>query len=179
MAKRKSAIVEHEMPEAATLQRGKRRAARHSEGERATQAKAARRTAASTPAPRAARRATPERVPSVAELALRYPSITAFPGLALSTAAPSVLPAAHPSPRPHAKLSVRQCLGDLRTALAEGWEIVQPIFARPLWSVTDDSTTAFNFVLHRERATRLIVVPEGRTVERFIRDRHLSVDYRR
>jgi hypothetical protein len=75
--------------------------------------------------------------------------------------------------------SVRQHFGELRSALAEGWEIVQPIFARPLWSVADDSTTAFNFVLRRERTTRLLTVPEGRTVERFIRERHLAVDYRR
>ncbi len=69
-------------------------------------------------------------------------------------------------------------LDDVRAALADGWEIVQPIFARPLWSVADNSTTAFNFVLRRERATRLVTVPEGRGVQRFIRDQHLSVDYR-
>jgi hypothetical protein len=34
-------------------------------------------------------------------------------------------------------------------------------------------------VLRRERTTRLLTVPEGRTVERFIRERHLAVDYRR
>jgi hypothetical protein len=83
-------------------------------------------------------------------------------------------PATH---APHNHGSVRECFGELRTALSEGWEIVQPIFARPLWSVADDSATAFNFVLRRERATRLVTVPEGRTVERFIRDRKLSVDY--
>jgi hypothetical protein len=77
------------------------------------------------------------------------------------------------------RLSVRQCFGELRTALSEGWEIVQPIFARPLWSAADNSTTAFNFVLRREQATRLVTVPEGRTVQRFIRDRELTVDYRR
>ena len=74
---------------------------------------------------------------------------------------------------------VRHHFGELRTALADGWEIVQPIFARPLWSVLDDSTTAFNFVLRRATDTRLVTVPEGRTVERFIRDRQLTVDYRR
>ena len=78
-----------------------------------------------------------------------------------------------------ARMSVRQCLGELRTALSEGWEIVQPIFARPLWSAADNSTTAFSFVLRREQATRLVTVPEGRTVQRFIRDRELTVDYRR
>jgi hypothetical protein len=75
--------------------------------------------------------------------------------------------------------SVRQKFGELREALADGWEIVQPIFARPLWSVADDSITAFNFVLRRERTTRLVTVPGGRTVQRFIRDRQLIVDYRR
>ena len=74
---------------------------------------------------------------------------------------------------------VRKKFGELRAALADGWEIVQPIFARPLWSVSDDSTTAFNFVLCRERTTRLLTVPEGRTVERFIREQQLMVDYRR
>ena len=74
--------------------------------------------------------------------------------------------------------SVRQRFGELRGLLAEGWEIVQPIFARPLWSTPDNSTTAFNFVLRRENATRLLTVPEGRTVQRFIRDRNLLVDYR-
>ena len=73
----------------------------------------------------------------------------------------------------------RQRFTELRTALDDGWELIQPIFARPLWSVPDDSTTAFNFVLRRETDTRLVTVPEGRTVERFIRDRQLAVDYRR
>ena len=88
---------------------------------------------------------------------------------------------AHVSSTRHhdARLSVRQSFGDLRTALSEGWEIVQPIFARPLWSAADNSTTAFNFVLRREQATRLVTVPEGRTVQRFIRDHKLTVDYRR
>lgn len=76
-----------------------------------------------------------------------------------------------PAPRKH--------LGELREALRDGWEIVQPIFARPLWSAADDSATAFNFVLRGPTGTRLITVPEGRGVERFIRDRQLSVDYAR
>jgi hypothetical protein len=75
--------------------------------------------------------------------------------------------------------SVRRRFGELRTALADGWEIVQPIFARPLWSATDDSITAFNFVLRRGAATRLLTVPDGRTVARFVRDQRLLVDYRR
>ena len=74
---------------------------------------------------------------------------------------------------------VRQRFTELRTALADGWEIVQPIFARPLWSATDDSQTAYNFVLRREQATRLLTIPDSRTVERFIAAHSLAVDSRR
>jgi hypothetical protein len=80
---------------------------------------------------------------------------------------------------PNAANGVHHGLGDLRAALADGWEIVQPIFARPLWSAPDDSATAFSFVLRGPHGTRLITVPQGRTVERFIRDRRLAVDYAR
>lgn len=69
--------------------------------------------------------------------------------------------------------------GDLREALADGWEIVQPIFARPLWSAADDSQTAFNFVLRRDQSTRLLTIPMSRTVERFIASHSLQVDYLR
>ena len=80
--------------------------------------------------------------------------------------------------RPRKMMSSRR-FGDLRAALAEGWEIVQPIFARPLWSAADDSQTAFNFVLRRDQATRLLTIPHSRTVERFITTHSLTVDYRR
>jgi hypothetical protein len=76
-----------------------------------------------------------------------------------------------------ASTALQRHFGELREALQEGWEIVQPIFARPLWSAADDSATAFSFVLRGPSGTRLITVPEGRSVQRFIRDRHLSVDY--
>lgn len=75
--------------------------------------------------------------------------------------------------------SARKQFGELREALAGGWEIVQPVFARPLWSATDDSLTAFSFVLRRESGTRLVTVPGGRLVEKFIASQRLSVDERR
>jgi hypothetical protein len=71
--------------------------------------------------------------------------------------------------------SLRRQLHELRQALKDGWVIVQPIFARPLWSAVQDETTAFHFVLRRERATRLVTVPEGRPVTRFIRERALTI----
>ena len=110
-----------------------------------------------------------------AQRAVATCAITA-PVLRLPVARPAV-PAAKPTTPP--RRGVRQRFTELRTALADGWEIVQPIFARPLWSAPDDSLTAFNFVLRRDDDTRLVTVPEGRTVARFIRDRQLDVDYRR
>lgn len=103
----------------------------------------------------------------------------AAPVLRLPVARPYAPTPTQPAAATKPRGGVRFRFGELRTALADGWEIVQPIFARPLWSVPDDSTTAFNFVLRRATDTRLVTVPEGRTVERFIRDRQLTVDYRR
>jgi len=130
---------------------------------------------------------------TVGDLARRYPSVAAFvqaglpapfePAPAAMTKQPKSAPTAkHAHAASHVgkpAAGVRQRFAELRAALAEGWEIVQPIFARPLWSVADDSATAFNFVLSRAQATRLVTVPEGRTVSRFIREQALVVDYRR
>jgi hypothetical protein len=78
-----------------------------------------------------------------------------------------------------ARLSVRQRLGELRAAIAEGFLIQEPIYARPLWSSPDNSRIAYSFVLQYNQITRLITVPDGRTVQQFIRERDLAVDYRR
>ncbi len=107
------------------------------------------------------------------------------PPLVATTLRPSILsrartretPPAPPAPRrPN---SARKQFTELRDALAGGWEIVQPVFARPLWSSADDSLTAFSFVLRRDSATRLVTVPGGRLVEKFIAARQLKVDERR
>jgi hypothetical protein len=66
---------------------------------------------------------------------------------------------------------------ELCGALAEGWEIVPPIFVRPLWSARSSMDRAFHFVLHRGRHTRLVVVPRFNQVEQFVREHHLAVDY--
>ena len=72
--------------------------------------------------------------------------------------------------------TARSTLAELRAALAEGWEIVQPIFFRPLWFPANDSTTAFNFVLQREQRMRLMSIPSDTAVERFIHEHRLTVD---
>lgn len=104
------------------------------------------------------------------------PPVTPAPSEA--SAAPDSRGVSRLEPKRTRKTSSRR-IGDLREALADGWEIVQPIFARPLWSATDDSQTAFNFVLRRDQATRLLTIPDSRTVERFITTHSLQVDYRR
>ncbi|HEX8995849.1 MAG TPA: hypothetical protein VF812_07450 [Ktedonobacterales bacterium] len=96
-----------------------------------------------------------------------------------ASATPTPLASAAPAEAKSVRKSGSKRFGELREALAEGWEIVQPIFARPLWSAADDSQTAFNFVLRRDQATRLLTVPGNRTVERFIATHNLKVDYRR
>lgn len=95
--------------------------------------------------------------------------------------APSAPRETPPAPRPPARKpsSARKQFTELRDALAGGWEIVQPVFARPLWSSADDSLTAFSFVLRRDSATRLVTVPGSRLVEKFITTQRLKVDERR
>jgi hypothetical protein len=75
------------------------------------------------------------------------------------------------------QLGVRKKYGELRAAIAEGFEIQEPIYARPLWSSPDDSHIAFSFVLQREQFTRLITVPDSRTIQQFIRKHNLRIDY--
>ncbi len=109
-----------------------------------------------------------------AEAATPAPPIAAAPA---STATAEPGSAATTAKR--ARRSSSRRIGDLRDALADGWEIVQPIFARPLWSAADDSQTAYNFVLRRDKATRLLTIPDSRTVVRFIATHSLAVDYPR
>ncbi|HEX6797194.1 MAG TPA: hypothetical protein VF116_05725 [Ktedonobacterales bacterium] len=135
------------------------------------------RTSHALPAGNALARETLPTLPKLASALAQSPVTFVTEPAALAVIASS--PAAHPAEKHgHPTVGVRQKFGELREALADGWEIVQPIFARPLWSVSDDSITAFNFVLRRDCTTRLVTVPAGRTVQRFIRDRQLIVDYR-
>ncbi len=62
----------------------------------------------------------------------------------------------------------RRPLRELRAALADGWELVQPIFVRPQWAALDDRQMALHFVLQRDHATRLVSLPATRALRRFI-----------
>lgn len=117
------------------------------------------------------------RQPARQEPATPAAKASATPSTTPSTTPPAGQPSAS-QPKRLRKSSGKR-IGDLREALADGWEIVQPIFARPLWSAADDSQTAYNFVLRREQATRLLTIPDSRTVERFIAAHSLAVDSRR
>jgi hypothetical protein len=124
--------------------------------------------------PRTARRANKAAPPPKAAPATTAVRTRRARGAAPDTSAPRTT---EPRSEPPVPMSVRRQFIELRTALAEGWEIVPPIFARPLWSSADDRTTAFNFVLSGPHGTRLITVPEGRMVERFIREHQLTVNH--
>jgi hypothetical protein len=168
----------------ARLTHTERAPARHDRHDRPDRAHKARAVQVYTARPRPSS-AAPGLSSAVAQLPLpvRLGAASATTAAAVATVTPIHIPVAEPaishSSHPGRRNGVRQRFGELRAALAEGWEIVQPIFARPLWSVSDDSTTAFNFVLRREQTTRLLTVPSGRTVQRFIQERNLAVDYRR
>ena len=174
MAKRTSATTARAGAETAT---DKRRAATQRELPGMVADEAAP-SAAMPTAPRRQRRAAP---PAQLRLASasgsnptprprQQPTSTTTP-----TPPASETPATPKRPRPPS--STRR-FSELREALADGWEIVQPIFARPLWSAADDSRTAYNFVLRREQATRLLTVPGTLAVERFIAAHKLTVDHR-
>jgi hypothetical protein len=100
------------------------------------------------------------------------------PPLALPVALPASMPSVQ-EPQVRARLGVRQRLGELRAAIADGFLIQEPIYARPLWSSPDNSRLAYSFVLQHEESIRLITVPDGRTVQQFIREHDLQIDYRR
>ncbi|HLF29157.1 MAG TPA: hypothetical protein VJG32_22745 [Anaerolineae bacterium] len=63
----------------------------------------------------------------------------------------------------------------LRAALDTGWRIEEPIYLRPRWS--DSGPRVYHFILRRPRYTtqRLLSVPEGPEVERFVRDEGLRI----
>lgn len=68
-----------------------------------------------------------------------------------------------------AKPKARRPLRELRALLADGWDLVQPIFVRPQWS--NEQQMALHFVLQRDRATQLLTLPETRALLRFVRQR--------
>jgi hypothetical protein len=183
MVKRKSATAEHASGKPAT---NRRRSDTHATqdslpGTRMSEASMNAPAQASAQATR--RRATPQ---ATVEVALRVaPSngprqpARARQEPAATSSAADTPPSATRAQSKRPRTSSSRRIGDLREALADGWEIVQPIFARPLWSSADDSQTAFNFVLRRDQATRLLTIPDSRTVERFITTHSLQVDYRR
>ena len=132
-------------------------------------------------APRDGRRATP-----TSRLLLASPSGSNQQPRARQQPASQPTPVSSPAPASqsaHAapkrpRPSGARALSELREALAEGWEIIQPIFARPLWSAADDSRMAYNFVLRRDQATRLLTAPGTVAIERFIETHRFTVDHR-
>lgn len=175
MAKRTSAATERATASAPTSAPTRTRRSRATVSQAALPSMAETPLTPLAPTPRA-QRATP--AVSLRVAPTNGPRQPARPEPATAPAkAPAEQPGASQPRRPRKSSSRR--IGDLREALADGWEIVQPIFARPLWSAADDSQTAYNFVLRREQATRLLTIPDSRTVERFIAAHSLAVDSRR
>jgi len=66
----------------------------------------------------------------------------------------------------------------LLAALDTGWQIEEPIYLRPRWS--ENRTREYHFILRRPHSTapRLLTVPEGAEVDRFVIDQKLKVTRR-
>ncbi len=60
-------------------------------------------------------------------------------------------------------------------ALNEGWYVEEPVYLRPRWM--EGSPRVYHFILRRSPlgSPRLVTIPEGPEVERFVRDRGLEV----
>ncbi|HBY93554.1 MAG: hypothetical protein M5U01_21130 [Ardenticatenaceae bacterium] len=64
----------------------------------------------------------------------------------------------------------------LQQYLTDGWAIDPPIFVRPIWHSLADAHDAYHFILKRGNDLQLVVIPASPEVERFISDRHLSLN---
>jgi hypothetical protein len=62
----------------------------------------------------------------------------------------------------------------LLAALDTGWQVEEPVYLRPRWS---GGARVYHFILRLPPLTqpRLITVPEGPEVDRFVHDRDLQV----
>jgi hypothetical protein len=62
----------------------------------------------------------------------------------------------------------------LLAALDQGWHIEDPVYLRPRWG--DSGGRVYHFILHRPfYAPRLVTVPEGPAVDRFVQTEALRV----
>jgi hypothetical protein len=63
----------------------------------------------------------------------------------------------------------------LLAALDLGWRVEEPVYLRPRWS--DAGPRVYHFILRRSRLAppRLVSVPEGSDVDRFVRDEGLRL----
>ncbi len=63
----------------------------------------------------------------------------------------------------------------LISALDLGWRVEEPVYLRPRWA--EDSSRVYHFILKRSPASppKLVTVPEGPEVQRFVHDQGLRV----
>ncbi len=60
--------------------------------------------------------------------------------------------------------------------MQEGWHIDPPIFIRPVWHTLHSSQDAYHFILKREQALHLLVVPSSQEVDQFVLDQRLPLN---
>ncbi len=65
----------------------------------------------------------------------------------------------------------------LQEYLADGWEIDPPIFVRPVWHSLHRSQDAYHFVLRRQDALHLLVVPRAVDVDAFVKNNRYPLNH--
>lgn len=65
----------------------------------------------------------------------------------------------------------------LQEYLADGWEIDPPIFVRPVWHSLHRSQDAYHFVLRRQEALHLLVVPRAVDVDTFVKNNRYPLNH--
>lgn len=64
----------------------------------------------------------------------------------------------------------------LREYIEEGWVIDPPIFVRPVWHSRHRTQDAYHFILKRQEALHLLVLPVTPEVDHFVREQQLPLN---
>ncbi|MGH2542238.1 MAG: hypothetical protein ACRERD_27270 [Candidatus Binatia bacterium] len=72
--------------------------------------------------------------------------------------------------------AIDQRFGRLLEYLQDGWDIDPPIFVRPLWHTLYRQKDAYHFILRRNEALHLLVIPACPEIDQFVRERNLPLN---
>lgn len=65
----------------------------------------------------------------------------------------------------------------LQAYLQDDWRIDPPIFVRPVWHTRHSAQDAYHFILKRDNALHLLVVPRSADIDRFVLEQALPLNH--